>query len=162
MLAVRDPNHTHVSGATAAGAHGCSSERARRCGETSPRAQLVPDRPQGGWIYTGSTHIPEIHGVTFALGHVSGNKRLFLPVRIDFEVNKKRDRVFVEIGYGKKNKGSVQISRCYKEDSSSRTFAKRTAGSPQQPLFDKSWKLHDGRTRELIAHYRRGRPATLY
>ena len=43
-----------------------------------------PIDPQGGWIYTRSTHIPEIHGVTFALGHVSGNKRLFLPVRIDF------------------------------------------------------------------------------
>ena len=50
------------------------------------------------------------------MGHVSGNKRLFLPVRIDFEVNKKRDRVFVEIGYGKKNEGGVQISRFYKED----------------------------------------------
>jgi hypothetical protein len=79
----------------------------------------VPNRPQGGWIYTGSTHIPEIHGVTFALGHVSGNKRLFLPVRTDSEVNKKRNRVFVEIGYGKKNEGGVQISRFYKGDKSS-------------------------------------------
>jgi hypothetical protein len=74
----------------------------------------VPNRPQGGWIYTGSTHIPEIHGVTFALGHVSGNKRLFLPVRTDFEVNKKRDRVFVTIGYEKKNEARLQISRFYK------------------------------------------------
>ena len=48
------------------------------------------------------------------MGHVSGNKRLFLPVRIDFEVNKKRDRVFVEIGYEKKNEARVQISRFYK------------------------------------------------
>lgn len=39
MLAVGDPNHIHVSGAMAAGAHWlCSSERARRCGGTSLRA----------------------------------------------------------------------------------------------------------------------------
>ena len=148
MLAVRDPNHIH--GSRRAVVFLRESLQVRR--DLAEGATGGLNRPQGGWIYTGSTHIPEIHGVTFALGHVSGNKRLFLPLRIDFEVNKKRDRVFVEIGYGKKNEGGVQISRCYKEDSSSRTFAKRTAGSPQQPLFDKSWKLHDGRTRELIAH----------
>ncbi len=50
------------------------------------------------------------------MGHVSGNKRLFLPVRIEPEVNEKRDRVFVEIGYGKKNEGGVQISGFHKED----------------------------------------------
>ena len=31
-----------------------------------------------------------------------------------FEVNKKRDRVFVEIGYEKRNEARVQISRFYK------------------------------------------------
>ena len=105
----------------------------------------MPNRPQGGWIYTGSTHIPEIHGVTFALGHVSGNKRLFLPVRTDFEVNKKRDRVFVEIGYEKKNEAVCRSPDSTRGDArtSSRTLAKRTAGGPQQPLFDKTWKLHD-------------------
>lgn len=60
------------------------------------------------------SHIPEIHEVTFALGHTTEKKRLFLPVQIDFEVNKKKDRLFAEIRYEKKNEARVQISRFYK------------------------------------------------
>ena len=79
------------------------------------------------------------------MGHVRGNKRLFLPIRIDFEVNKKRDRVFVGIGDEKKNEARVQISRFHRGNArtSSRTLAKRMAGGPQQPPVDKTSKLHD-------------------
>ena len=93
--------------------------------------------------------------------HVSGNKRLFPPLRIDFEVNKKRDRVFVEIGDGKKNEGGVQISRFYKEDFF-KDLREENGWRPASAALRQDLEASRCRTRELVAHYSRGRPATLY
>ena len=61
------------------------------------------------------SHIPEIHEITFALGHLPNKKkRLLLPVQIAFMVNKTKDRLFTEIKYEKKNEARVQIDKFYK------------------------------------------------
>jgi hypothetical protein len=49
------------------------------------------------------SHIPEIHEIAFSLGLLNLTKRKFLPVKINFLVNGKKDRLFTEIRYEKKN-----------------------------------------------------------
>lgn len=61
------------------------------------------------------SHIPEIHEITFALRHLPNTKkRLFLPVKIAFMVNKKKNSLFTEIKYEKKSEARVQIDKFYK------------------------------------------------
>jgi len=61
-----------------------------------------------------AAHIPEIHEIAFSLGHV-GSKRRFLPVQIDFLVNKAKNRLFTELRYEKKNEARVIFQALYRE-----------------------------------------------
>ena len=58
------------------------------------------------------SHIPEIHSIYTALGHI--DKQKLLPVDINFLVNDKRDKLFTEISYAKENESTVDIDKFYK------------------------------------------------
>jgi hypothetical protein len=64
-----------------------------------------------GDIYS---QIPEIHEIAFTLGHLKNRKRSFLPVNIEFYVNDKKDKAFVEIRYEKKNEVRVPCDKFFK------------------------------------------------
>ncbi len=57
-------------------------------------------------------HIPELHEITFNLGHLDGGKRKYLPVDIRFLVNEKKDHLFTEMAYEKKHETSMPTQRC--------------------------------------------------
>jgi hypothetical protein len=57
------------------------------------------------------SHIPDIHEIAFMLGHLPAKKRALLPVEIEFLVNERKDRLFTEIRYNKKNEARMSINR---------------------------------------------------
>ena len=60
------------------------------------------------------SNIPEIHEITFSLGHLPWTKRKYLPIRIDYLVNGEKNKVFTEISYEKKNEERVDTIKFYK------------------------------------------------
>ena len=61
------------------------------------------------------SHIPEIHEICFTLGLLPWSKRKYLPITIEFLVNKNKNRVFTEIRYEKRNEERVDTNRFYKD-----------------------------------------------
>lgn len=53
------------------------------------------------------SHIPELHEVAHNLGHLQCSSRKFLPVEIDFLVNKDYSYLFTEIRYKKKHEAAL-------------------------------------------------------
>lgn len=60
-------------------------------------------------------HIPELHEMAYSLEQLPWARRKFLPVEIDFLVNGKKDKLFTEIKYSKKQETRVDASKFYKE-----------------------------------------------
>lgn len=60
------------------------------------------------------SQIPEIHEISFTLGHLATSKRGFLPVEVDFLVNEAKDKAFIEIRYEKKNEVRVPCNKFYR------------------------------------------------
>lgn len=89
-----------------------------------------------------ASHIPEIHEIAFTLGHVSGAKRLFLPVHIAFLVNAAKNRLFTEIKYEKKNEARVRFQRFYTGE---RATYFRDDGE------DDGWHVYRSRRRRVVS-----------
>ncbi|MGL5922647.1 YaaC family protein [Chroococcidiopsis sp.] len=60
-------------------------------------------------------HIPELHEMAHSLGQLPWSRRKFLPVEIGFLVNSRKDKLFTEIKYEKKQETRVDTSKFYKE-----------------------------------------------
>lgn len=58
------------------------------------------------------SHVPEVHSIYTSLGHIE--KRKLLPVNIEFQVNKERDKLFTEIIYPKEQEAKVEVAKFYK------------------------------------------------
>ncbi|AWL10821.1 uncharacterized protein HMF8227_00315 [Saliniradius amylolyticus] len=58
------------------------------------------------------SHIPEVHSIYTSLGHRS--KRKLLPVDIEFQVNKARDKLFTEVIYQKEQEAKVEVDKFLK------------------------------------------------
>jgi YaaC-like Protein len=58
------------------------------------------------------SHIPELHGICNELGFVK--KKKFLPLEIDFLVNKSRDYIFTEVKFSKKHEQTIQTDKFLK------------------------------------------------
>ncbi|WP_197454613.1 YaaC family protein [Stieleria varia] len=59
-------------------------------------------------------HLPEIHEMAFTLGHVTGNKRGFLPIDIQFLLTESDSHLFTEVVYEKKQISRVDINRFHR------------------------------------------------
>lgn len=58
------------------------------------------------------SHVPEVHGIYASLGHIA--KRKLLPVKIEFQVNSKRDFLFTELIFDKEQESKVDTTRFLK------------------------------------------------
>lgn len=58
------------------------------------------------------SHVPEVHGIYVSLGHVA--KRKLLPVKIEFQVNAAKDRLFTEVVFDKEQEAKVDTTRFLK------------------------------------------------
>lgn len=62
------------------------------------------------------SHIPELHEISHNLGHLCSNTRKFLPVEIDFLVNKGYSYLFTEIRFKKKHEATLPTHKFDKGD----------------------------------------------
>lgn len=58
------------------------------------------------------SHIPEVHSIYTSLGERP--KRKLLPVNVEFQVNRAKDKLFTEIIYQKEQEAKVEVNKFYK------------------------------------------------
>ena len=87
-------------------------------------------------------HIPELHEMAYSLKQLNWTRRKFLPVQIDFLVNSKKDKLFTQIKYEKKQeKRVVKTSNFYKGN---------RANYFQDKREEQGWLIYRSKTRKSL------------
>jgi hypothetical protein len=86
-------------------------------------------------------HIPELHEMTYSIGQLPWSRRKFLPVHIDFLVNKAKDKLFTEIKYEKGNEARVNAAK-FSKGARKEYFVKRE---------ENGWVIYRSKNRKSLS-----------